>query len=134
VDLYTCLLIDDDRDDHEFFEMALRLKQSELRCICIDDGIKALERLKNGTIGSPKLIFIDINMPRMNGMQCLAEIKAETHLRDIPVYMYSTSAEPAIVDECLNMGAAGFLKKEVSIPDLENKISQILRKLKGSVV
>ena len=131
MDLYTCLLIDDDRDDHEFFEMALKPKQSEVTCICIDDSIKALERLKNGTIAAPKLIFLDINMPRMNGIQCLAEIKAETRLRDIPVYMYSTSAEPAIVNECLNKGAAGFLKKEASIPDLENKISKILKKLQG---
>jgi CheY-like chemotaxis protein len=131
---YTCLLIDDDSDDHEFFEMALSPRQSEVRCICIADCTKALEKLKDGTIAAPQLIFIDINMPRMNGIQCLAEIKAESHLRDIPVYMYSTSAEPAIVNECMHMGAAGFLKKEVSITDLENKISQILKKLEGSVV
>ena len=133
MDLYTCLLIDDDSDDHEFFQMALRPRQSELRCICMDDCIKALERLRNGTIATPRLIFIDINMPRMNGIQCLAEIKAEVRLKDIPIYMYSTSAEPAIVNECMNMGAAGFLKKEVSIPDLENKISQILKNHQASL-
>lgn len=134
MDLYTCLLIDDDRDDHEFFEMALRGRASELQCVCMDDCIQALKRLKDGTIAAPRLIFIDINMPRMNGIQCLAEIKAESHLRDIPVYMYSTSAEPAIVSECMSIGAAGFLKKEVSISDLESKISQILKKLQGSLV
>jgi CheY-like chemotaxis protein len=129
----TCLLIDDDSDDHEFFELALRPRKSDVRCICVSDCTKALEKLRNGTIAAPHLIFLDINMPRMNGIQCLAEIKSESFLSDIPIYMYSTSAEPAIVDECMNMGATGFVKKEVSISDLERKISQILTKLQGSV-
>ena len=131
---FVCLLIDDDSDDHEFFEMALRPMQSDVQCVCMGDCTKAIEHLRNGIIAPPKLIFIDINMPRMNGMQCLAKIKAEHFLAEIPIYMYSTSAEPAIVNECINMGASGFLKKEVSIAALETKISEILAKLQGSLI
>ena len=67
-----------------------------------------------------------MNMPRMNGMQCLLEIKKLPRLSHIPVYMYSTSAEQFMVQECLKHGAAGFLKKEINIEDLQKNLQQII--------
>ena len=65
----------------------------------------------------------------MNGMQCLAEIKKLKDFSDIPVYMYSTAAEPAMVQACTSMGAMGFIRKEVNPEMLQKKIAEIISKL-----
>jgi len=68
-------LIDDDIDDQEVFEMALKEVQPLAQCVFAADGILALEKIKTDASFLPHTIFIDINMPRMNGAQCLREIK-----------------------------------------------------------
>ena len=123
------LLIDDDKDDQEIFLMALNAISPSVRCEFANDGIYALDELKNNGF-RPNIIFIDINMPRMNGIQCLTEIKKVSKLQHIPAYMYSTSYESAIVEECLRIGATGFLKKAIRIEDLQKQLSQIFIELK----
>ncbi|POY37326.1 response regulator [Solitalea longa] len=118
-------LIDDDVDDHEVFSIALEDILPLAECVFALDGFYALQKINDDADFSPNFIFIDINMPRMNGIQCLKEIKKIPHLKHIPIYMYSTSAEPPIVEECINSGACGFIKKEVSIADLQNKLCEI---------
>lgn len=124
----TCLLIDDDLDDHEFFSMALQSLTPPVALLSINDCIQAVESLRDRSCAIPQIIFIDINMPKMNGIQCLAELRKMNHLRHVPIYMYSTYADPGIVNDCQNNGASGFVKKEVSIRDLEKKLRQILSK------
>jgi len=85
------LLIDDDRDDQEIFSLVMREIYDKAECVFATDGIYALEKIKSNTSFIPDLIFIDINMPRMNGIQCLAEIKKIKRLQNVPAYMYSTS-------------------------------------------
>jgi len=125
-------LIDDDTDDQEVFLLAMVEAHPSVRCIFASDGVHALEKFSVDDSFIPDLIFIDINMPRMNGIQCLAEIKKLTHLNHIPAYMYSTSAEPEIVAECMKLGAAGFIKKEVSIDELQKKFLRILSEVNKS--
>jgi CheY-like chemotaxis protein len=125
-------LIDDDTDDQEVFSLAMEEAFPSVKCVFANDGIYALEKFDADNTFIPDLIFIDINMPRMNGIQCLAEIKKLSRLNKVPAYMYSTSAEPQIVAECLELGAAGFIKKEVSVDELQKKISQILSQVNKS--
>ena len=122
-------LIDDDIDDQEIFEMALKEVQPLAQCIFADDGIFALEKLKTDASFLPHVIFIDINMPRMNGVQCLSEIKRSSRFHHIPAFMYSTSAESTIVEECLKIGASGFIKKEIYLEDLQKQLTQVLRQV-----
>src|SRR5689334_16627462 len=98
-------LIDDDLDDQEIFSMVLQEVYERAECFFASDGFAALQKIKVNTSFLPHLIFIDINMPRMNGIQCLAEIRKIKRLEDVPVYMYSTSAEKVIVDTCKELGA-----------------------------
>jgi CheY-like chemotaxis protein len=123
---FLIFLVDDDTDDQEIFIMALQQVNPLIQCVFADDGIHAIEKLKNGTSFYPDIIFLDINMPRMNGIQCLLEIKKLPHTNGIPVYMYSTSDEKSIVEECLKIGAAGFLKKEINIEDLQKQVLEVL--------
>jgi CheY-like chemotaxis protein len=123
-------LIDDDIDDQEVFEMALKEVQPLARCVFAGDGILALEKIKTDASFLPHIIFIDINMPRMNGVQCLRAIKRSSRFHHIPAFMYSTSAESIIVEECLKIGASGFIKKAIDVEDLQKQLIQVLRQVK----
>src|ERR1700759_2065929 len=124
---FLIFLVDDDTDDQEIFTMALRHINPLIQCVFANDGILALDKLKNSSSFYPDIIFLDINMPRMNGVQCLLEIKKLPEVSHIPVYMYSTSDEKSIVKECLKIGAAGFLKKEINIEDLQKQLLHVLQ-------
>lgn len=120
-------LIDDDTDDQEIFLATIEKIVPFVKCEFADDGVYALQMLRSSDPPLvPDLIFIDINMPRMDGIGCLAEIKKTEHLVNIPAYMYSTSDEPFIVERSLNTGATGFVKKEVNPKDLEKRLIKIL--------
>ena len=110
-------MIDDDPDDQEIFCMALEDMGEQIHCIYASDCSDALEKIKDKTY-KPDFIFIDMNMPLVNGNQCLREIKKLEYLKDVPVYMYSTSADPEAVDETKRLGAAGFIVKPTSVSEL----------------
>jgi CheY-like chemotaxis protein len=128
-DNLLAFLIDDDTDDQEIFSMAIKDANPFARCVFANDGVYALEKFQTDNAFIPNIIFIDINMPRMNGIQCLAEIKKLSRLQHIPAYMYSTSAERSIVEECLKIGATGFIKKEINVEDLQQQLLRVFAQL-----
>ncbi len=111
------LLIDDDEDDQEIFLTALGKVDKNVRCTPIDDAREALEALKKGEI-SPDLIFLDLNLPVMNGQQFLVEIKKEETLGNIPVLILSTSSHLATIELTKELGAAAFYTKPGNFQDL----------------
>lgn len=118
-------LIDDDLDDQEFFCMAMKRVMPDVECTFADDCGKAIERLKDASF-TPQLIFIDINMPRMNGIECLRELRQMARLRHIPAFMYSTSTDGRVVDQCLQLGANGVLKKQFSVAEAKKDFERII--------
>ncbi|HZV70789.1 MAG TPA: TonB-dependent receptor plug domain-containing protein [Saprospiraceae bacterium] len=121
-------LIDDDSDDQEIFSMALEKANDQTECRFANDGIHALAQINADEHFCPDYIFIDMNMPRMNGQQCLVEIKKIERLKNTPVYMYSTSADPERIEENKRLGAADFIIKPSSIQDLINILAKIVQK------
>lgn len=77
----------------------------------------------------PDVIFLDLNMPRMGGKQCLTELKLLPLLRDIPVVMYSTSSDKKEMADTIQMGAAHFLVKGSNFKDLRQELTLILAAL-----
>jgi DNA-binding NarL/FixJ family response regulator len=122
-----CLLIDDDTDDHEIFKMALEAIDKSIFCDCINESIDAIEKLKTNQSFQPEIIFVDMNMPAMNGVECLAEIKKIDRLKEVPVIFYSTFADPAKVMEMKKLGAAEYFEKPSDIDVLINKLSSIFK-------
>ena len=122
----TCFLIDNDEEDQEIFDMALKDTYPAIHCIFANDGPDALQKLTTHTSFIPSLIFIDMNMPFMDGVQCLQEIKKLQHLENVPVYMYSTSADPAVVASVKKAGANDFIVKPSSLKKLTDILSEIL--------
>src|SRR4249920_148287 len=87
------LLVDDDIDDQEIFISVLKEIQPGVEYVTAKNGLEAMDYLVQA-VPPPTLIFMDINMPVMNGLQCLAEIKSIHEFRDIPVVMLTTSNDP----------------------------------------
>jgi iron complex outermembrane recepter protein len=123
----TVFLIDDDTDDQEIFSIALEQAHDNAQCIFANDGIHALEKINSDHTLVPDFIFIDMNMPRMNGQQCLQEIKKINRLRNVPVFMLSTSMDSASMDEHKKLGAVDFIVKPSDINSLTNMLAKILR-------
>ena len=121
------LLVDDDTDDHEIFCMALEELDNCYKCVFAKDGMEALELLKNEKNRIPDIIFLDLNMPRMNGIECLPEIKKIHRIRHVPVIMYSTSSDERIIEEVKDLGAAEYLVKPSRIETLSEVLAQIFK-------
>jgi CheY-like chemotaxis protein len=119
-------LVDDDLDDHEFFQLAVEKLHTHINCAFATNGVKAIEKLTRDTKFIPDFIFIDINMPLMNGMDCLREIKKIRRLKEVPVYMFTTYADEFVTKNCIELGAAGVLRKMPSISGLHEALSEIL--------
>lgn len=120
-----CFVIDDDQDDQEIFAMAVSEFSNSIHCYFADDGVKALDKLNRGDF-LPDCIFIDINMPRMNGIECLEQIKKISRLQSVPVCMFSTSADPEIVALSRALGANDFIVKPASISVLSELLSTFI--------
>jgi response regulator RpfG family c-di-GMP phosphodiesterase len=101
---------DDDREDCELFTEALKQIDPEIKSIIAKDGREAMAYLNN-TPELPDFIFLDINMPLVDGRQCLVEIKRSNKLRTIPVIMYSTTSDTNEIQEYYKLGAHDFLIK-----------------------
>ena len=125
----TTFLIDDDPDDQDFFSLAMKKVSSDMDCAFADDCPCAMEKLKDSTF-TPQLIFIDINMPKMNGVECLREIRQISRLRHVPAYMYSTSVDNRIAEQCRQLGANGYLKKQISIAEAKRDFEHLIAELK----
>ena len=123
----NCFLIDDDIDDQELFLMALEKVDRNIKCTIANDGIHALEILKGNGNYVPDYIFLDVNMPRMNGLQTLAEIKKIPALRATDVIMFSTSSDRSIIESSKALGASNFQVKPAGLTALVIALSNILQ-------
>jgi CheY-like chemotaxis protein len=112
------LIADDDEDDVELFEKALQAIDPSIEFRFAGDGKGLIEKLHTGKI-RPHVIFIDVNMPGMNGWECLATLKSEGALMEIPVIIYSTSSPALYGKKAVNSGALGFYEKPTNFLHLK---------------
>jgi len=119
-------LADDDADDCVLFEDALREVCSETMLTTASDGIELMDYLDENVPPSPDVIFLDLNMPRKNGFECLAELKAVHKLKNIPIIIFSTSSDKEYVDKVYSQGADFYLRKPESFPMLKSAIARVL--------
>lgn len=121
------LLIDDDHDDHHIFLEAIQQTANNVVCIAAYDGGEALKILTELPVTElPDLILLDINMPKVNGIDCLMAVKKSEKLKVIPVMMYSTSSTILYQKICFKAGASAYMEKPNDFKNLCNKLSMIL--------
>jgi CheY-like chemotaxis protein len=124
----TFFLVDDDIDDQEIFIAAVNEVDNTIRCVSVDNCEEAIDKLRSEENDLPDFIFLDLNMPRLNGRQCLAELKKLAHLKHVPVIIYSTSSLKKDIEETTKLGADMFLTKPSKFDDLCNVLTQLLSK------
>ena len=105
------LLADDDMDDCIFFKEALTELIISTDLTTIHDGEQLMQLLTNKAKELPQILFLDLNMPRKNGFECLSEIRQNKKLKDLPVVIFSTSFEQEVVNLLYKNGAHYFIRK-----------------------
>jgi CheY-like chemotaxis protein len=119
------MLIDDDPDDQLLFRDAVHTVRPDLQCELASSCLEALKQLEEI---QPDLIFMDLNMPVMNGFDCLAYLKNKSELRDIPVIIFTTSKNLRDIDRTRQLGASWFMTKPDDFHVLCKKLNKIIQK------
>lgn len=120
------LLADDDIDDCIFFKQAAKELVSASNITAVHDGEQLMQRLTDETNELPHVLFLDLNMPRKNGFECLSEIKGSDKLKQLPVIVYSTSFEQGVVNQLYQNGAHYFIRKPSEFAQFKKIIHQTL--------
>ncbi len=124
----TVLYVDDDPDDRQIFQEAIAAIDAAYVCLTAQDGLAALSLLSDRKY--PDIIFLDINMPLMDGKSCLTEIRGNKNTAHIPVVMCTTSNNPDERKKCEKLGASDFFLKPVSYREMKEILASILKSAK----
>jgi CheY-like chemotaxis protein len=116
------LLVEDDEDDISFFKEVLLDMIPTCEFLYSHNGLDAIKKLNLLKPIKPHYIFVDLNMPIMNGFEFLKEIKKVSSFKDIPTFVLSTSNDSHAKEQSLSAGAEKFFTKPVKAEDLKNLI------------
>lgn len=122
------LLADDDMDDCILFQDALKEVCKESTLVIAKNGQVLMEMLLAESFVYPDAIFLDLNMPRKNGIECLEEIRKTEKLHSIPVVIFSTTAQQITVNSTYEKGANYYIQKPATFVELKSVIKKVLSK------
>ena len=116
--------VDDDADDRDMFCMALNRIDPEIECIQVESGVEAIDVFLNANL-TPDFIFMDINMPLINGYECVREIYQYPNLANTKIIMFSSTFNPR---DQVEFGVLGikYLLKTSSVTSLADSIRKLL--------
>jgi two-component system response regulator len=128
------LLVEDSADDIELTLRAFRRHNPIQRVVVVEDGEQALEYLfgegryaGSGPVRLPELVLLDLNLPKVNGIEVLRTVRRDPRTRLVPVVMLSTSAEPSDLESCYAGGANSYVRKPVDYQDFQDLVEQLGR-------
>ncbi len=121
---HNLILADDDIDDCIFFQEALEDLSLHAGIQIAHNGIELMRLLNTKLDNLPDILFLDLNMPRKTGLECLSEIKLSKNLKNIPVIVFTTSYDDKVVDLLYEKGANYFMRK----PGEFSKLKQLIYK------
>ncbi|MEI9921410.1 MAG: response regulator [Bacteroidota bacterium] len=120
------LHVDDDADDRELFLDAIKEISPSIICLTAGDGIEAQELWdRNPNALHLDFIFLDINMPKMNGLELLEVIRTHNRFKHVPVYFLSTSSNESEISMITSLGA-GYLPKQANFERIVADLSSII--------
>jgi CheY-like chemotaxis protein len=120
-------LIDDDTDDQEIFTWIISTVDASSVVQTASDGVDALDKLKASQY-QPDIIFLDLNMPRMHGLDCLRHLRQISVLDSTPVIVYSTSSYVRDIDESRKAGATDYIVKANETSVIKQELTEALKK------
>src|SRR5688572_22043749 len=119
------LLIDDDKDDQVNFCRCINEIDPAIECLIANNGMEAMLHLR--TINpKPELIFLDLNMPLMNGFEYLENLREQGVYDHIPVIIFTTSQDEEDFERCRKLGVTKFLTKPSDVEILKSELRMII--------
>jgi len=118
------LIADDDEDDKELFDEAISEISPYILISMVANGRELMQHLADHKL--PDIVFLDLNMPAMNGFECLEAIKKSDALKDLPVIIYSTSANWDQINKTYLNGASLYIQKPSNYQDIKKLLTKIL--------
>lgn len=119
------MLADDDEDDRSFFVEAFKEVKIKYTISTFNDGVELMEYFDEGN-PLPDIIFLDLNMPRKSGMECLKEIRRNKRLKDVSIAIYSTSSSEQDIEDTFISGANVYIKKPSDFTQLKKILSDVV--------
>jgi CheY-like chemotaxis protein len=120
------LLADDDEDDRLFFREAFEEIKIKTRVTLVNDGVELMDHLTGNGHPMPHILFLDLNMPRKSGLECLQEIRRSEKLKDIPIAIYSTSSSEEDIENTFVKGANVYIKKPSDFGTLKKILEEVI--------
>lgn len=127
IDVLNVALVDDDKDDRFLFQEVIEEIKINTNLLLFTNGQEFMDYLTQEDIVNLHIIFLDLNMPVKNGIQCLEEIRSNNKFNDISVAIYSTSSSEADIEETFVKGANVYINKPNDFKSLKKTIEQVLR-------
>ena len=120
------ILADDDEDDRLFFTDAFNELKINTKVQTYNDGVALMDYLKSDDAVLPQVLFLDLNMPKKGGIECLHEIKEDAKFNDIAIAIYSTSSSEEHIEETFVSGANIYIKKPSDFKTLKKILSDVV--------
>jgi two-component system response regulator len=131
---YDVLLVEDNANDAEFAVRALRKAIPQVRISHVDDGARALDFLfrtaefaERRELAPPRIVLLDLKLPKVDGLEVLRRVKAAPQTRSIPVTVLTSSKEPRDVEESYRAGANSYVVKPVNFEAFTLTLGQVVR-------
>ena len=121
------LIADDDQDDKDMICEGLSEVFSNFQVETASDGVECLRALKNGC--NPDLVFLDLNMPLKNGLECLQDIHNNEYLKNTPIVIYSTSQNLTDIEKASELGDRFYMIKPTTVSTLQQLLRHVLNML-----
>ena len=121
----TIFYTDDDQDDLDFFKEIVSEIDSSYNVITQNNGLELLHALNNPP-PTPYLIFLDINMPGINGLDVLKKVRESASHKSLPIVMFSTSNDESIIEKSRKLGATYYMPKSGVFDNLKKSIEHAL--------
>lgn len=123
---FTCLLIEDDHDDQEIFLTALRDAYPRSECWVAENCFQALDRMKSRLAPIPEYIFMDWNLPLMDGTECVRQIR-DSGLGNVCIFVLTGTQPPVSVEMLNRLGIEKVLTKKASIRELIQELHRVIQ-------
>jgi len=125
-DYIHIILADDDEDDRLLFTDAFSELRINTKVNTFNDGVELMDYLNSPDAVLPNVLFLDLNMPKKNGIECLYEIKQNNKFSDIAIAIFSTSSSEEHIEETFVQGANIYIKKPSDFATLKKVLSDVV--------
>jgi CheY-like chemotaxis protein len=120
------ILVEDNLADVELVKISVRELENPVELVHVGDGQELLNFLKTATLNDIAVILLDLNMPRVSGIDVLKFMSEDANYKKVPVVMFTTSNSKTDIMKCYELGAKAFVCKPLDIFEFNNSIKSIV--------